>query len=469
MTALVVILGISFSLLSFAGYFTARASLQKEITGSSLPLTGDTIYSEIKRDLLSPIFISSLMANDTFLRDWVLQGEKTPKDIIRFLRETSDKYGTVTSFFVSEKTGRYYHPDGILKTVRADEERDAWFFRVRNMKDDYEINLDVDMANGDSLTIFINYRVYDYEGNFIGATGVGLAVNAVKDLMEQYESKYSRTIFFVDREGELTLKGSGFDETVQRLSDMEGLGTFANAILSSERESLSYRADGALRFAHTRFISELGWYLIVMESEGATANPIFRALLANILLSFAVTALVFFIVRKKIRKDQSAMENLASTDKLTGLYNRLACDFLADEALKDLKRNGGDLCLLMLDLDRFKEINDSYGHLAGDGVLKDCAVLLRSSVRECDLVCRWGGEEFLLLLRDCTQLGGEKVAEDIRSRVEAHGFISGGVRLTVSVGVTRVLQSDTFDSAVSRADRALYRAKQAGRNRSMSE
>lgn len=166
MTVIVSILACGFLVTSLAGYFTARSSLRSEITGSSLPLTSDNIYSEIQRDLLRPVFISSLMASDTFLRDWVISGERNPDEMVRYLREIRDSYGTVSSFFVSDRTGRYYNQDGILKTVRRDEPRDLWYWRVRDMENDYEINLDIDLANNDALTIFINYRVYDFNGVF---------------------------------------------------------------------------------------------------------------------------------------------------------------------------------------------------------------------------------------------------------------------------------------------------------------
>ena len=184
---------------SLASYYVSLASLRSQITKKELPLTSDNIYSEIQKDLLSPIFISSLMANDIFLRDWIINGENDITQIIRYLKEIQDKYNTFTSFFVSEQTKTYYHADGILKKVKAEEERDRWYFRVKSMKSDYEINVDPDMANKDSMTIFINYRVRDYQNNFIGTTGVGLKVNAVKDLIKKYQESYGRNIYFVDK------------------------------------------------------------------------------------------------------------------------------------------------------------------------------------------------------------------------------------------------------------------------------
>ena len=102
---------------SFVSYFTAHESISSQVAKTTLPLSSDNLYSEIQRDLLRPIFISSMMAKDTFVRDWVLSGEKDEDAIIKYLKEIQVQYGTVTSFFVSDKTRKYYHPTGVLEIV----------------------------------------------------------------------------------------------------------------------------------------------------------------------------------------------------------------------------------------------------------------------------------------------------------------------------------------------------------------
>lgn len=174
---------------SISDYLVARENVRRTITESTLPLTSDNVYSEIQRDLLRPVFIASLMANDTFLRDWAIAGEQDESSVVRYLHEIKIEFSTVTSFFVSEQSRKYYYAHGLLKTVREDEPRDEWYFRVRDMEAPYEINVDPDLANRDEMTIFINYRAKDYAGNFIGATGVGLTVNKVNNLISSYEAK----------------------------------------------------------------------------------------------------------------------------------------------------------------------------------------------------------------------------------------------------------------------------------------
>ena len=93
-----------FLLTSLASYFVSLASLRKQIVSHELPLTRDSVYSEVQRDLLRPVFLASLMAHDTFLRDWVTKGEKSPEEVTRYLKEIQEEYGAFTSFFVSDRT-----------------------------------------------------------------------------------------------------------------------------------------------------------------------------------------------------------------------------------------------------------------------------------------------------------------------------------------------------------------------------
>ena len=147
----------AFFLTSWSSYQVARHSLTEQIESNTLPLTSDNIYSEIQQDLLRPIFISSLMAHDTFVRDWALQDAKDPAPMVRYLKELQERFGTVTSFYVSEKTGRYYHSTGVLKTVSDKDPKDEWYFRVRDLPagEDFEINIDTDTADRSKTTVFL--------------------------------------------------------------------------------------------------------------------------------------------------------------------------------------------------------------------------------------------------------------------------------------------------------------------------
>lgn len=315
-----------FVITSLASYFVSRESLRSEITLNELPLTSDNIYSEIQRDLLRPVFISSVMASDTFLRDWVLTGEKGTEKMTRYLLEIKNKYNTFTSFFVSEETRTYYHADGILKQVSEDDPLDTWYFRVKNIKEDYEINVDPDKANEDAMTIFINYRVYDYGENYIGVTGVGLTVNAVKSLIEDYQKKYNRKIYFIGDSGKVTLASSQYGPDVNNISEKEYWSLFMEHLGATEGHSFSYKNDGQIIHTNIRYIDEFKWHLVVEQPEREVVAGIHRTLIINLALCILVTGIVIVLVHFAITNYKKRIETLRGIVPICSFCNQVRDD-----------------------------------------------------------------------------------------------------------------------------------------------
>ncbi len=169
--------------------------------------------------------------------------------------------------------------------------------------------------------------------------------------------------------------------------------------------------------------------------------------------------------------DNARLEQLAQTDSLTQLLNRRALTERITAEMERALRYDSSMALLMIDLDHFKSVNDTYGHLVGDDVLRDVAELLTVTIRTTDMVARYGGEEFLVLLPETDDAGAESFAERIRVAIESHKF--GGradkapLHLTTSVGVATfpAARIESVEDLFARADAALYRAKADGRNR----
>jgi len=162
------------------------------------------------------------------------------------------------------------------------------------------------------------------------------------------------------------------------------------------------------------------------------------------------------------------LARLASTDPLTGLMNRRAFFEAADRVVSLARRHGDPTAVAVIDIDRFKRINDTLGHAVGDAAIRALADACRAEARDSDLLARFGGEEFVLLLPRTTADGGEAVAERLRRRVEDTPVEADGVafRMTVSIGCAVLGPGDEgVERAIDRADRALYEAKEAGRNR----
>ncbi|WPO99078.1 sensor domain-containing diguanylate cyclase [Pseudomonas sp. HR96] len=466
----VTLLSAGFLATSLLSYYASRASIRDNIVNTELPLTSDNVYSEIQKDIVRPILISSMMSRDTFMRDWAVAGEKNPEQLTRYLSEIMSSYGAYTTFFVSDASKTYYVANGVLKTIHPDDPRDRWYYRVKEMNAAYDFNVDKDMANHDDLTFFINYKVYDYNHRFIGVAGVGLRATAVVKLMDTYQERYERQVYFVDTTGQLMLTGaSGGPEGAhagKRLSELASTRAMLAKLPKPASGTYQYSAEGEGHFLNVRFIPELNWYLFTDKREDSALSNVRSSLYVNLLICLVVTLVVLALLYRVVRRYQRHIEMLATLDTLTGLPNRRGFDLLAAQALREAQRDRQPLAALMLDIDHFKRLNDNYGHLAGDRVLAGFAQVLRGCLRSSDIICRWGGEEFIVLLRT-DSAHAQQVAEKVRQRTEAQSFEFDGqtLRATTSVGMTSAQDGDTLQQLIARADQALYRAKQSGRNR----
>lgn len=194
-----------------------------------------------------------------------------------------------------------------------------------------------------------------------------------------------------------------------------------------------------------------------------TGTPYAVAQLGFLLVGMLSTYTVLLMYNERLSSD---VERLATIDPLTNIYNRRAFIAAAERELARGERSGRFPCLLMLDIDHFKQVNDTYGHLTGDLVLIQMTQKLQEALRDQDVLARFGGEEFSILLPETDRAGGIVSAERLRSAVASLVCRANRhtLRITVSVGIAIARPGDTLDDLVTRADRALYDAKGAGRN-----
>ena len=173
--------------------------------------------------------------------------------------------------------------------------------------------------------------------------------------------------------------------------------------------------------------------------------------------------------KEELEKKNQMLKHLATTDMMTGLYNRTRFTEIVETEIERIKRTGEDSCLIILDLDHFKVVNDLYGHPNGDTVLKLIAGVIRGQLRSTDILCRFGGEEFAVLLPDTSIDGACRVAEKVRKAIEGCTFTGKleKVKITASLGIALMGNrgSKSFETAYQQADKALYTAKDKGRNR----
>ena len=270
-------------------------------------------------------------------------------------------------------------------------------------------------------------------------------------------------IYVIEPRERLAFSGLGFG--IAQI--MTGVLLFYLRIAAEHRTRWLLAGSFLLMGGGLLWLGFTAWYEpeAILPTSGTPTAP-GPALLAFYAVTIASS--FAFILMHKERADRETYE-LATTDSLTGVYNRRTFQELAEPQLSRSRRAKLPVSLLMLDLDHFKRINDTYGHLAGDDVLKAFTLLVKSCLRREDLLARYGGEEFVVLLPGSSQEAAVALGERIRDEVASKPFDANGhlVRVTVSVGVSSEA-GDTLpslESMLGRADEALYVAKNQGRNR----
>lgn len=458
-----------FFLMSWSSYYVAQHSINRQIEENSLPLTSDNVYSHIQRDLVQPIFVASLMAHDTFVRDWALQDTPGTAPMQRYLAEIDRRFGTVVAFFVLDRTRKLYLPDDDSHIIDTHSPRYDWYEQVKALPaaQSYLVTVGEDPERPGKFDILIDHKVFDYQNRLIGVTGVGLPLEQVRALIDSYQQRYQRTIYFTDRDGRIVLGSASLETIGQPLQAQPDMQPLASRLLSSPSGSYSIVKNGGKVYINARLVPEFDWYLIVEEHVAPSHDAIFRTFLINVAIAAAITLLVLGISLLTQGRYQRRLTRQASVDPLTEALNRRSAEELHARLRDECQRRGAPLSILVLDVDHFKQINDRHGHPAGDRVLRHLVDRIRQHMRDGDAICRWGGEEFVLLLNGCNQEGALALAERIRLSLAQHPLEAGELQLslTISGGITETRHNEPLGSVVQRADTALYAAKHAGRNR----
>ena len=208
--------------------------------------------------------------------------------------------------------------------------------------------------------------------------------------------------------------------------------------------------------------------VVVVDNDGILSGIISQKELIS--LTYSKWATLMKEYQDELHEINSMLENknkeyetMASTDNLTGLYNRYKFSELYLSSYRSMVQRHNNMSLILVDIDKFKSVNDTYGHNTGDKVLVQVAHVLLKTLRNVDIVARWGGEEFVVLLPTADLTNALKIAEELRQQVASVELDVAG-NITISLGISLVEEGDEMDDVINRADKALYLAKKSGRN-----
>ncbi len=456
--------------LSFINYMLALKSVEKDLATRSLPLSIDNIYTDIQTHLIEPNLISSLMATDTFVKDWLEHEESNREKIQSYLESIKNKYGLFVTFLVSEKSKNYYTHNGFLESLEQNRTDNKWYFEFKELEEEDEINLDYNGNIDNSLMMFINYKIFDSNYHFLGATGIGHKISYIDDMLKHFREDYNFKVYFLDENGNVVLAERNMPH-IAKIKDDPKWTRLKSEILSSKSNLFHYQRDSSEYLLKTKYVPEIHLYLLVEAKVSDFTKNVAQTFYFNVSVSLLFTLIVAVIILVTIKSYNEKLEFLAQHDPLTELYNRR----FFEERIKDLyelrKRTKEPLSLLFLDIDDFKEINDKQGHDVGDQVLKRIAEILELHVRHTDIVARWGGEEFIIGLINANLEDAQKTAEKLRINIHEDTRLKElhkKKEVTASFGVTQCYDNELLEQTIIRADNAMYEAKKEGKNRVFS-
>jgi diguanylate cyclase (GGDEF)-like protein len=319
-------------------------------------------------------------------------------------------------------------------------------------------------AERQATDYFVSYPIDGVEGEAAGTAVLDKSL-ALQAKIRAFNTAY----FLIDPKNEVALTNKPeWLEAVQQLP-------LGRSEASAPNSGAWASVDGNPVYVAHRVLDESGWKLLVVSPvEGIFAS---RVLGIALTLLATIMVLIYVIARERAVHDHVQMDRRleleelardldfkATTDPLTGLSNRLKFDQALSAEIRRARRFDVALSLVIYDVDHFKQINDAYGHQTGDQVLIKLSGFVAKRMRETDLLARWGGEEFVILLPLSDAAMAERFAEILREAIATLAF-DHGKPVTCSFGVAQLAAGESAERLVARADKALYRAKLNGRNR----
>ncbi|TQF72492.1 sensor domain-containing diguanylate cyclase [Pseudoalteromonas luteoviolacea] len=456
---LTILLLTGFIFTSWFSLIIAKQSLFNGIENDALPLTSHLIHTDLQKQLQAPIIISAQMAHNTFLHAWLIDNKENKQLLFEYLRQTRREFGAVTGFLVTSDDQKYYRYDGETSDLDTQSAQDQWYQETLESPNPYTLNVDLDPRDDHQAVVFVNHKI-QHKGQVLGVTGVGVKLDHLKRLIDKYQHTYDRKVYFIDHKGRLLFYN---DSTFTDATLTDKFGIHSTKLLNQNNYKLRLEQDKKTIFINSRYLEQFGWYLVVEQT--LTQDKSFSdTLYINLFMGVVITAVILASAQLTFNHYQKRLEKMATFDKLTNTHNRQAFEPLLQKALHKARTQFTPLTMLILDVDHFKQVNDEHGHLAGDKVLAQVAQVCKSVVKSRGVTCRWGGEEFVILLPKTTLDNGYELAQQIHDELNKSPC---EVKVTASIGIAQYHVDESEDGLLKRADAALYRAKSTGRNRTV--
>ena len=412
-------------------------------------------------DVFSEAVAVSQSMTNTFIKDLLyneynLTLEEQSLILRKYLSDIVYKFGYSTAFLADSKTMAYYSEHGYSKTIDTNNPDDDWYVPFKESGKQYELNVDNDQANNNRLTIYINMRIIDNNGNFLGACGVGVPMKQVMTLLQSLEAQSDISIKLVSSDGVVRVARSGqlvFQRTEEEL----------RAMLKKYEYSQPYYYEPKKEDGYTviKYIPECDWFAVIDYEGGrssASSTMLFKNLMACLIALLAVLIVVNFILNLVTKHTERFAEE-ALEDPLTGLKNRRSYSLEIEKLNR--RQSLKDISVATMDINGLKLTNDSFGHTAGDDLLKGASNAMKIYFGKNGWkLFRTGGDEFVALTTKPVADKNEIVA-GFKNQLKLfhHELIK---ELSVSIGVAKAEENEitSVEELIKIADKKMYADKE---------
>lgn len=444
-------------------FFKEMAAGQAE---NDVKLTAMDINSNISSTVNDQITMSRILSDDKFIREWARNetGETTGKNVYElysYLSQYQLEYGYSCVFFVSDKTKYYYYDKGYNKTLDLDSKEDSWYPNFLNQLLDYETQVDTDELNDNKVSVFVNCVIQDKGFKTLGVVGVAKSLDTYMMHLPKYEQEYNVKICLADVRPSHNAYNGSYKYYARPAVAAAMMG------LTEEQVKTKVEPGNPVTFFDGNvctcvvYNSTMGWNILVQRDIGPTIDTILRQTYRRALIVLFFI-LIYVIMSTMLLVRMNRMSRAAeNTDELTGLFNNKIFKEIYDRKLRKNINKDEPPTLFMVDIDNFKNFNDTYGHLYGNTIIKIVADGLREMVKNRGTVARWGGDEFIGIIRASEEEAKvimEALLEDLK-KADTHS------QVTLSCGLVKINPFISLEKNMHFADEALYYSKSNGKGR----
>lgn len=421
--------------------------------------------------LISEWIKSSFTYSDYILKDII---DNVPVSALKYPTNNPIEHKRI-SLFIDKKRKNFPNANGIglndencimthtPSIVGFDASNREWCSVPMNNPDIKTYVSNMFISNKDNEIMVIQTRKFPDNK---GLAGIGVNLAFFSQWLDKVNIGPNGVIAISDNNLKLLARKPNMPESLGTKVNDSIIETFISSNQNEKTFSNISPLDNQERLYNIRKIENLPFVIVVGEANIDWMDSWYKQLLVYTIITFLLWAMGGLILRHHIEtvKQKKELEKISITDNLTGLYNRHKLNAILKREFHRAERINYPFGIVILDVDLFKNINDTYGHNVGDLVLKEISLLLKRNIRVSDTLGRWGGEEFLIIVPEGNRYKGQLLAKKLREKIEKYSFTTVK-NITASFGVAKYKKGDSIDTLIKRADDALYKAKENGRNR----